>query len=86
MVSNVRLTVELFVDFLDYHLAGFGFLQMSFDSPAKASNASTPTRPRTRSQCSIDDLGQVPERPDFSISSGDFGGEVGLPASFVQGK
>jgi len=59
---------------------------MSFDSPAKASNASTPTRPRTRSQCSREDFGQIPERPDFSVSSGDYRDDDGLPSSFVQGK
>ena len=58
---------------------------MSFGSPAKSSNASTP-RPRTRSQSGLEDPRYFSDRPAFSIASGDFGDGIDPSSNFVQGR
>ena len=55
---------------------------MNLDSPSKSSSASTPTRPRTRSMSSREDIGSNSGRLDLQLR---FRDEVDPIPSFVNG-
>jgi hypothetical protein len=54
-------------------------------SPAQSSNASTPTRPRTRSVTSKEDYLSNPEKLNFLMEADDYGQPLSTSQSFVNG-
>ena len=69
---------------LEFARAAFG--RMEFDSPAKSSNASTPTRRRTRSMTSRDGYMPNDDKVPFSLAFGDLGDDFDPDQDFVNGK